>query len=160
VVALQDAGAGFIQVNEPAIIKNAQDLPLISRALTVLMDGVTVETALYTWFGAIDGLYPQILDLPFDVIGLDFVMGRQNWQIIKSAAFTKKLGFGIIDARNTRMESEEYIIEKLKEISEIVPLDRVHLNPSCGLEYLPREVAQAKLTRMVAAARRAVEVLA
>lgn len=160
VIALQDAGAGFIQVNEPAITKNAQDFPLISRALTSLMDGVTVETALYTWFGAIDGLYPQILNLPFDVIGLDFVMGWRNWQIIKSAAFTKKLGFGIIDARNTRMESEEYIIEKLKEISETVPLDRVHLNPSCGLEYLPREVAQAKLTRMVAAARRAVEVLA
>ena len=57
------------------------------------------------------------------------------------------------------MESVEQIVEGLRRVQEIVPLDRVHLSPSCGLEFLPREVAQAKLARMVEGARRAQEVL-
>jgi len=35
----------------------------------------------------------------------------------------------------------------------------IYVNPSCGLEYLPREVAQAKLTRMVEGVRQAREVV-
>jgi len=41
-----------------------------------------------------------------------------------------------------------------------VSLEHLYVNPSCGLEYLPREVAEAKLARMVAGVRRAQEVLA
>jgi methionine synthase II (cobalamin-independent) len=53
----------------------------------------------------------------------------------------------------------EQIVEGLRRVQEIVSLDRVHLSPSCGLEFLPREVAQAKLARIVEGARRAQEVL-
>ncbi|MFQ5880498.1 MAG: methylcobamide--CoM methyltransferase, partial [Dehalococcoidia bacterium] len=65
-----------------------------------------------------------------------------------------------IDGRNTRMETVEHIVDRVSEVARTVPLGRLYLNPSCGLEYLPREVAQAKLVRMVEGARRAQEVLA
>jgi len=158
-LALQAAGAPIIQVNEPAILKHKEDFPLLKRALERMLAGVEVERALYTWFGDIDGLYPQILELPVETIGLDFVLGPGNWEVIKRAPFTKKLGLGIVDARNTRLETVDFIVEKAREASKVVPPERLYLHPSCGLEYLPREEAQAKLRRLAEGAKKAREVL-
>jgi 5-methyltetrahydropteroyltriglutamate--homocysteine methyltransferase len=159
-LALQEAGAAFVQLNEPAILRRKSDLSLFQRAIERTLAGVTAERALYLYFGDVDGLYPQLLDLPIDVLGLDFVAGARNREVLRTAPFTKTLGLGLVDARNTRIESVEQIVEGLRQVQEIVSLDRVHLSPSCGLEFLPREVAQAKLARMVQGARRALEVLA
>ena len=160
VLALERAGAPIIQVNEPAILQQKEDFPILRQALEAMMDGVRAEVHLYTWFGDIDGLYPQILELPFAAIGLDFVKGPANWDVIAREPFTKKLGLGIIDARNTKLESVEQIVSALRRASAMVPRDMIYVNPSCGLEYLPREVAQAKLARMVEGVRQAEEVLA
>jgi 5-methyltetrahydropteroyltriglutamate--homocysteine methyltransferase len=160
VLALERAGAPVIQVNEPAILQQKEDFPLLRQALETMMDGVRTEAHLYTWFGDIDGVYPQILELPFAAIGLDFVKGPANWDVIAGQPFTKKLGLGIIDARNTRLESVEEIVGAVRRASAIVSPDMIYVNPSCGLEYVPREVAQAKLARMVEGVRRAGEVLA
>jgi 5-methyltetrahydropteroyltriglutamate--homocysteine methyltransferase len=158
VLALEKAGAPIIQVNEPAILRQKQDFALFRQALETMMDGVLAEAHLYTWFGDIDGLYPQILELPFAAIGLDFVKGPANWDVIARKPFTKKLGLGIIDARNTRLESVDEIASAVRRASALVEPDMIYVNPSCGLEYVPREVAQAKLARMVQGARQAQEV--
>jgi len=160
VLTLEKAGAPIIQVNEPAILKRKEDFPLFQQALEQMMEGVTAEAHLYTWFGDIEGLFSQILELPFSAIGLDFVMGPANYEIISRAPFTKKLSLGIVDARNTKLETVEQIVDGIRRASEVVPLEHLYVNPSCGLEYLPREVAEAKLARMVAGVRRAQEVLA
>ena len=155
VEALASAGAMMIQVNDPVIVFNKDDIDLFSRALTRMLNGVQAETAVYTWFGSAAGVLPALLDLPVDTIGLDFVSGRDNWEAIKSVRFDKKLGAGIIDGRNTRIESLEQIEESIRRLSESVSPDRIYVNPSCGLEYLPRETAFEKLKRMVEGARKA-----
>ncbi len=155
VLALQEAGAPIIQVNEPLILRHPQDLPLLQEALEGLLAGVWAETALYTWFGSIDGLYPQILELPVDTIGIDFVSRPDNFQVLQRAKFTRKLGLGIVDGRNTRMEAVSDIVEGIRAACGLISPDRLYVNPSCGLEYLPREVAQAKLQRLVQAVRAA-----
>ena len=160
VLALEKAGAPIIQVNEPAILKQKEDFPLFRQALEEMMEGVAAEAHLYTWFGDIKGLFPQVLELPFSAIGLDFVMGPANYEIISREPFTKKLGLGIVDARNTRLETVEQIVERIRRVSDVVSAEDLYVNPSCGLEYLPREVAEAKLLRMVEGVRRAQEVLA
>jgi 5-methyltetrahydropteroyltriglutamate--homocysteine methyltransferase len=147
-------------VNEPAILQQKEDFPVFRQALEAMMDGVRTEAHLYTWFADIAGLYPQILELPFAAIGLDFVRGPANWDVIASQPFTKKLGLGIIDARNTRLEPVDEIVDAVRRASGIVSPDAIYVNPSCGLEYVPREVAQAKLTRLVEGVRRAQEVMA
>ena len=160
VQALAQAGASMIQVNDPVIVFNKGDIDLFCRALTRMLDGVQAETALYTWFGSADGILPALLDLPVDTIGLDFVSGRDNWEAVKSVSFSKRLGAGIVDGRNTRIESLEQIEESIRRLSEVVPPDKIYVNPSCGLEYLPREVAFEKLKIMVQGARLAEGVLA
>ena len=154
VQALAQAGASMIQVNDPVIVFNKGDIDLFCRALTRMLDGVQAETALYTWFGSADGILPALLDLPVDTIGLDFVSGRDNWAALKKVRFDKKLGAGIVNGRNTRIESLEQIEESTRRLSESVPPEKIYVNPSCGLEYLPRETAFEKLKRMVEGARR------
>ena len=102
-----------------------------------------------------DGIYPQILDLPFDLIGLDFVMGAKNESLLAATPFTKKLGLGIVDARNTKLETPREITERIQTLGAGVAPDKIHVSPSAGLEFLPREVAQEKLRRLAQGVREA-----
>lgn len=158
--ALAAAGAPIIQVNEPAIVRAHDDAPLLVEALAKLFDGVQAEKYLYTWFGDLHGALPALLEAPVDAIGLDFRMGPANWDALKTSKFDKALGFGIVDARNTKMESPQEIADAIKRVRELVPPDRLYVNPSAGLEYLPREVAFEKVKRMVEGARLAEPVTA
>jgi methionine synthase II (cobalamin-independent) len=47
----------------------------------------------------------------------------------------------------------EELVRALDRVSRYVPLDRIYLNPSAGLEFLPRNVVRAKLRRLVEAKR-------
>jgi len=156
--ALQEAGAAFIQFDEPAIVRNKGDFRLFREAMTLLSAGLTVKTALYTYFGDISGMYPEFLDLPFQVFGLDFVMGEAHWALLRDFPADRELGLGIVDARNTRMETVEEIVRAVQRISRVVPPSRLYVNPSCGLEFLPRSSAYQKLARLVEGARKAQEV--
>ncbi len=157
--ALQAAGAEVIQVDEPALCAHKADYPLFAEAAALLTEGMTARLVLCTYFGDVAGLYPQILDLPFEVIGLDFVAGYRNWDVIRRAPFTKGLMAGLLDARNTRLETVEELVAAVRRLSEVVPFERLQLAPSAGLEFLPRGVARRKLARLVEAARAAVQVL-
>ncbi len=156
--ALDGEDPPLIQVDEPAILRYKSDFPLFREAMATLTEGVRSPLALYTYFGDVVGIYPEILDLPFDVIGLDFVSGPRNWEALEKAPFEKGLGFGILDARNTRLETVEELLRALDRVSRYVPLDRIYLNPSAGLEFLPRRVARAKLERLVETKRAALGV--
>ena len=152
--ALVQAGAGVIQVDEPGLLAHHEQFPLFRRAMDVLWDGVAAQRALYTYFGHIEGLYPAILDLPIDILGLDFVAGARNWEVLRKAKFTKHLGLGIVDARNTKMETPEAVAAACRRAAAFVPADRLHVGPSAGLEFLPRKVAQRKLEVLAAGVRR------
>jgi 5-methyltetrahydropteroyltriglutamate--homocysteine methyltransferase len=155
--ALEASGCKYIQVNDPLIVFNKQgeEYAIFEKAITQLLDGVKAETGVYTWFGDCAGVLERMQNLPVDVIGLDFVAGRGNWDALKSLNFEKKLGAGIVDARNTRLESPEDVSASIRRLEELVPADRIYVNPSCGLEYVPRETAFEKLKIMVEGAKHA-----
>lgn len=157
--ALQEAGATLIQFNEPAILKQKDDIASFAKVCARLVDGLTAETSLYLYFGDIEGIYDEVQHLPFDLIGLDFVMGAANAALLEGATFKKKLGLGIIDARNTRLESPDQIAEQIRRLSDGIDPDNVHVSPSAGLEFLPREVAQEKLRLLAEGVRKAEGVL-
>jgi 5-methyltetrahydropteroyltriglutamate--homocysteine methyltransferase len=158
-LALQEAGAPIIQLNEPAILKHKEDWPVLRAAVEAVFEGISAEKAVYTFFGDVAGLYPQMLELPCDILGLDFVSGPRNFDLLHGDGFSKKLGLGLVDARNTKLERVESLVAGIRRAAEIVSPEWIHLSPNCGLDFLPREIAEAKLTRMVEAAQRAKEVL-
>lgn len=146
-LALEGEGAPLLQVDEPAIARNKEDWALFRQVMQRFTRDLEVERMLYTWFGDVSGL-DGFFELDFDGFGLDFVMGPANFDLLDGFPTEKKLGLGIVDARNVRMETVEQISRVVTDVASRVSLDRIHLTPSCGLDYLPRETAKAKLRRM------------
>ena len=144
--ALAAAGAEVIQVEEPAILKNPKDLPLLHKALTPLSQARgSAQLALYTYFGDATTVYEALHEFPVQILGLDFTYAPGLPEKIATLGSEKSLGLGVIDGRNTRMETVEQVHRILERILPRVRGEVVYLNPSCGLEYLPREKAVAKL---------------
>jgi 5-methyltetrahydropteroyltriglutamate--homocysteine methyltransferase len=151
--ALADAGAEMIQVDEPAIIKYPNDWAVFERALAPLVEardrarqaGRRVQLALYVYFHDCAPLYEKLVALPVDVVGLDFTYNPKLVDKIASAGSPKPLGLGLIDGRNTRVEEPGAVARQLERMLPKIAGGRAYLNPSSGLEYLPRDRAYAKL---------------
>lgn len=158
--ALAKAGAELIQVDEPAILKNPNDFELFRDAIEEISKYKSrARLALYTYFGDATAIYEKLQELPVDVLGLDFTYGNKLADIVASKGSSKGLGLGLIDGRNTRLEGEAEILPILKRLLPKIKNEPIYLNPSCGLEYLPQDVAFAKLKKLVAIAKKAGEEL-
>jgi 5-methyltetrahydropteroyltriglutamate--homocysteine methyltransferase len=154
IIAIRKAGADRLQVDEPSILAHPDEFDLFFegvRALAAHTRGLALE--LYTYFGDATPLYEKLQALPVDVLGLDFTYGPGLIEKIAAAGSDKGLGFGLIDARNTKLEDERAVVGVLEKLLPKVKGARVYLNPSCGLEYLPRDRAQRKLRHLVRIAR-------
>jgi len=147
--ALAAAGAQVIQVEEPAILRHPRDLPLLHKALVPLSRAKgSAQLSLYTYFGDATPIYEGLQELPVQILGFDFTYAPTLPDKIVALGSPKSLGLGLIDGRNTRMETAEEVLPILDKVLPHVHGESVYLNPSCGLEYLPREKAVAKLTLM------------
>src|SRR5262249_60887686 len=70
----------------------------------------------------------------------------------RAAAGTVKLGLGVVDARNTRLESADALRDVLGPVADRQGAERLVATTSAGLEFLPRDRAQQKLARLAQAA--------
>ncbi|MCZ6602643.1 MAG: methylcobamide--CoM methyltransferase [Planctomycetota bacterium] len=146
--ALEEAGAAMVQFDEPALVRDKDSVSVFSEAAPILLEGLKGKKALYTYFGDVDGILPALLESGFDVLGLDFTTNDRNWSLIEKSAFPIGLAAGIVDGRNTLLETSEDVARDTKRLLERVPADRLYLNPSFGLEFLPREQAREKLSTL------------
>ncbi len=146
VEALSKAGAALIQVDEPAILKQPNDLPVLERALAALAARKgKAQLALHLSFGDPQPLYDRLQKLPVDLLSLDFTYNPKFIDHVASAGSDKPLGLGLLDARNTRLENPTVIAKQAERILGKVKSDACYLTTSCGLEFLPRDRARAKL---------------
>jgi 5-methyltetrahydropteroyltriglutamate--homocysteine methyltransferase len=153
IVALTEIGASLIQIDEPAIIKYPEDWKIFEKAvhiLTAARDKSTPEKpppelALYVYFHDPAPLYEKLIALPVDIVGLDFTYNPTLADLVASAGSPKPLGLGLIDGRNTKLEDANNVARQLDRLLPKIQGGRAYLNPSCGLEYLPRDRAFAKL---------------
>ena len=149
VEALVAEGATLIQVDEPAILGHPEDLDLLRETLECLaaVKG-RADLGLTTYFGDAAPLYRELQRLPIDRLGLDFTYSPKLPALIAELGSAKPLALGLFDGRNTRLEREAEIFPLLDRILPALAGLGVHLCPSSGLEYLPRERARAKLRTM------------
>jgi 5-methyltetrahydropteroyltriglutamate--homocysteine methyltransferase len=151
---LEAAGCQHIQFDEPALLHHKDDIQFFFKIYEIVLAQLSKsEKTLLFNFGSIDGIYPKILGLGVDQIGLDLTQGHQNWEVIRQAPFTKKLMAGIVDARNTKMESEAELTEMIRELEKMVPLDNLRLSTNYSLEYLPRGNARKKMELLASVAK-------
>lgn len=147
------AGAEEIQMDEPAILQNPSEVELLSETTEKVNSKKGKSRLLiHVYFGDSAPLYDEMQELPIDALGLDFTYSPQLPDLIVEKGSDKDLGLGLIDARNTRMEAPEEIVPIVKRVLSRVDSEVVYLNPSSGIEYLPRKEAFEKLKNMVSIA--------
>jgi len=151
-VALEKAGARVVQIEEPSLLRNPDDAELVRSLLERAMQSKgTLFVSLATYFGDATTVYGELLKMPVDMIALDLVYGPRLVETIVHEGADKPLALGLIDGRNTKLDDTQAVAAALGRIAEALDVRgvrEVHLQPSCGLEFLPRDRAKRKLERM------------
>ena len=148
---LAAAGASVIQIDEPSILKDPQSINLLEETQRALASAKgAARLALYVYFGDPAPILERLLQSPADIIGLDFTYNPRLVEQVAAAKPAKALGLGLLDGRNTKLEDSDAVLRALDRILPQVQAKECYLNPSSGLEYLPRDRALQKLKHLVA----------
>ncbi|TMQ51144.1 MAG: methionine synthase [Candidatus Eisenbacteria bacterium] len=153
-MALAEAGAKFIQVDEPAISVRPEELKLAVKALGRAVEGVKAKTITHICYGDFDVIYPALLDLPVDMIDLEMANSRYDLlDRFRQHRFTKEIGYGVLDVHSHRIETKEEIKQGILRGLELLRPEQMYIDPDCGLKTRTVEEAKEKLAVMVAAVR-------
>jgi 5-methyltetrahydropteroyltriglutamate--homocysteine methyltransferase len=153
VQALITAGAEFIQIDEPAILKYPADFDVFRAALGKVCEAKKqaaaaakkAQLALHVYFHDCASLYEKLAQLPVDVLGVDFTYNQKLVDTVSAAGSPIPLALGLVDARNTKLEKPGDVARQIEKLLPKIAGGKAYLGPSAGLEYLPRDRACAKL---------------
>jgi len=154
--ALVEAGAKYIQIDEPALATTPDDHAIVGEALERIVADVPddVRLGLHVCYGDYSRIYPEMLEYPVEEYDVELCNGGyEQLDVFKEPEFTKDLAMGVVDAHVGEVESVEEIKGNIRKALEVVPPERLTVSPDCGLKLLPREVAYGKMENMVTAAR-------
>ena len=109
-IALAEAGAKYIQVDEPAVSVRPEELKLAVRALGRAVEGVKAKTITHICYGDFDVIYPALLDLPVEMIDLEMANSRYDLlEQFRRHPFTKEIGYGVLDVHSHRIETKDEV---------------------------------------------------
>jgi 5-methyltetrahydropteroyltriglutamate--homocysteine methyltransferase len=151
---LETAGAKYIQIDEPAISTRPEELPLAIEAMDIVTKDIKAKTISHICYGDFKTIYPLILELPVDQLDLEFAnSGYSNLDIFRTPKFTKEIAFGVLDIHSHRIETVEEIVAGIKKGIDVFDIEKMTIDPDCGLKTRTTEESFAKLGNMVAAVR-------
>jgi 5-methyltetrahydropteroyltriglutamate--homocysteine methyltransferase len=161
--ALADAGARFLQIDEPFLAGYPEQAALAVEAVNIVTDGVPATWALHvcygnryarpSWEGHYDFLFPAVLEARVDQLVLEFARkGLEDLRLIREYGWPRALGLGVVDVKSPAVESPELVAARIGRALEYIDADRLMVNPDCGLRHLAPDVARQKLRAMVSGA--------
>ena len=130
------------------------------RAINAMVDSVDARLTLHicygnrygkpSWEGSYRYLFPTIAEAKVHAISLEFARrGDEDLQLFDQFRLPFALGLGVIDVKSHDVESAGVVADRIRRALEILPAERLIINPDCGLVHLPRDVAFMKLCAMV-----------
>jgi 5-methyltetrahydropteroyltriglutamate--homocysteine methyltransferase len=151
-------GATHLQIDEPYYSGFPEDLPWALRAINEMVNGVNAHVTLHICYGnrygkpsfegSYEFLFPAIMDVKVQAISMEFARrGEDDIKLFKTVPF--QVGIGVIDVKTNEVESAAFVADRIRRALEVIPAERLIINPDCGLVRLPRDVAFAKLSAMV-----------
>jgi len=153
--ALAQAGAASVQIDEPALTRRPMDAQWVRETMQALFRDATIPVWVALYMGSTAALLDQIGSWPAAGVWLDCVSDRSVLDRLAERPPTngQQIGVGIVDARNTKLESVDDLVADLRRATRTVPAERMVATTSAGLEFLPRDRAQRKLERLVESVR-------
>jgi 5-methyltetrahydropteroyltriglutamate--homocysteine methyltransferase len=164
VVDLEKAGIRIIQIDEPAF---REGLPLrkadwpayldwATRAFRISAGGVSDATQIHTHmcYSEFNDILPSIAALDADVITIE--TSRSSMELLDGFgefAYPNGIGPGVYDTHSPRVPGVEAMQRLLERACEVIPAERLWVNPDCGLKTRGWAETEAALTNMVSAAK-------
>ncbi|OLS40452.1 5-methyltetrahydropteroyltriglutamate--homocysteine S-methyltransferase [Bacillus sp. MRMR6] len=136
------AGAEWIQLEEPGLVLSIskEDVQLVQEIYRQLNQAVPeAKIMLQTYFEAVSG-YEEIVQLPVQGIGLDFVYGAErNMASLRQFGFPeeKVLGIGLINGRDIWRANLEEKAQTVQAIIQLSKASDVWIQSSCSLQHVP-----------------------
>src|SRR5450755_1766724 len=158
---LFDAGADVVQIDEPymqARPREAREFGL--QALNRALEGITGTTAVHICFGyaAIIHSRPsgysflsELAQCSCRQVSIETAQSNLDCAVLTGLP-NKKIILGVIDLSTDEVESPELVATRIRRALPYVNAADVIVAPDCGMKYLPRGVAFAKLQAMVGGA--------
>jgi 5-methyltetrahydropteroyltriglutamate--homocysteine methyltransferase len=153
---LKRAGADIVQLDEPYLQSNAEEARARGlNAIDMALDGIEGETAVHLCFGyayvvsekpsgyaflaELDACAASQISVEAAQPGLDpTILGQLP---------SKTIIYGVLDL-NAAPETPETVASRIRAALNHVPADRLVVAPDCGMKYLGRDIAFAKLQAM------------
>lgn len=138
---LANAGAHWVQVDEPALVL---DLPPAEREAfaaayaTIAKGADGPNILLATYFGALGDNLDLALRLPVAGLHIDLVRGSgQLRDVVARAPRSTVLSLGVIDGRNVWRTDLRSVLDRIEPVFTNRGLERTMLAPSCSLLHVP-----------------------
>jgi 5-methyltetrahydropteroyltriglutamate--homocysteine methyltransferase len=156
------AGADIVQIDEPymqARPEKARQYGL--KALNRALENVPGVTAVHICFGYAAIIHsrpsgysflPEFAGCSCQQVSIETAQSNLDCSVLTSLT-GKKIMVGCIDLSDMTVETPQKVAERIKRSLPYVRKENVIVAPDCGMKYLPREVADAKLKAMVEGAK-------
>lgn len=171
VADLEAAGLRVIQIDEPAI---REGLPLRRAewkaylawavdAFRLASSPVSDETQIHTHmcYSEFNDIIDAIAAMDADVVSIE--TSRSRMELLEAFAtyrYPNEVGPGVYDIHSPRVPAASEIVDLLARAAKVVPVERLWVNPDCGLKTRGWPEVEGALRNMVEGARRAREELA
>lgn len=164
VAGLVEAGARWIQIDEPAATTRPEEVPLVVETFNATREGIDARVSLHICFSDYECLFPHIekLDDCYE-LQLEFsnrdsletgakAADRPGYKILDRFAHSEwdgKVGLGVIDIHTDFVEPPELVRDRVLYASSVLGPERIEVNTDCGLRTRTWEVSLEKLRNMV-----------
>lgn len=133
-------GIQWLQFDEPALVQDMTDndkVLFVKLYSEILGERKSCRILLQTYFGDVRDVYEDIIKLPFDGIGLDFIEGKKTAELVEKYGFPKdKLLFaGLVNGKNIWKNHYEKTLNIIKGLEK--KGINVVLSTSCSLQHVP-----------------------
>ena len=134
-------GAEWVQIDEPILVQDRTkaELDALERAYSRLgAVGDSPNVLVSTYFDQVGEAYEALGRLPVQAIGLDFVRGERNRELIADQGWPdgKRLFAGVVSGRNVWINDFDRSIALLEDLKNAVG-EEIVVSSSCSLLHSP-----------------------
>ena len=164
VLALEKVGINIIQIDEAAL---REGLPLRKsqwtayldwaiRAFRIAANGVKDSTQIHTHmcYSEFNDIMEAIARMDADVITIE--TSRSDMELLDAFDqfdYPNEIGPGVYDIHSPNIPSVESMIDLMRKAAQRIPVQRLWVNPDCGLKTRSWEEVKPALRNMIAASR-------
>src|SRR5262249_34708510 len=152
------AGADIVQIDEPYMQARPEKARRYGLAALIrALDEISGTTAVHLCFGyaAIIHERPpaysflaELADTPLRQMSIETAQSRLDCSVLEKLE-GKQIIVGVLDLSTNEIETSETVASRIRRAIPYVSPERIVVAPDCGMKYLPRDIAFAKMKAMV-----------